>query len=698
MRKIKQIFEKRPSKIIFEQQANLKSTRFLYLIPMTGLIITTLIFGAIIYISSEKSTFAAPGTPAPTLITVGDPSTLQLQVLSQPLSFTGAETQASSFKSQYIAVDVTTTNPTGVTSSISSVDENTDLIPTDPSNTQRIASISSPTQASLFPQATWGYCIDACSTYQPIPKHSAPAILKNQPNRTIRDHSFHIGVKASPNLTPGIYSKDIIISAVTNYVPTTANLLNGKAFNAKIKALNTNADTEVFRRSSTPPANLATATIVSKPTSTKPVYVWYDSVSKTMLWWSDADFVYADNDSSEMFKNLNNSGNHMQLLDISGIDMSYVWNMRFMFSANAYLIKHLNLGDINTRNVNDMSYMFSVIGEVANPIAIDPIDLSKLNTSKVTTAMGMFFKSHVPTLDVSNFDMRNIQNLANMFSHLKNVSSLDVSHFNTPRLNWMGAVFMNSSRITSLDLSSWNTSSVTSMTSLFSGMSSLSSLNISNFNTSNVTDMSHMFNGAKSLTNLDLSHFDTSKVKNMYSMFQDMESLQTINLSRFNTSNVESMERMFQMTNFLTTNPPITNLDLSSFNTSKVTTMAHMFVGLANLQNLNLSSFDTRNVTNMMAMFSYTFVTHPNGVLDISSFDTSRVNNMTNMFNHMKVKTIYASPSFVTNSLSQRPSSMFMFNNYLTGGNGTTYASPNNTSNFAHIDAPGNPGYFTRKP
>lgn len=283
MRKIKQIFESVRQKLFLGSSLTLNNARFLYLIPMTGLIITTLIFGAIIYISSEKTTFAAP-----TSITVGDPSTLQLQVLSQPLSFTGTETQASSFKSQHIAVDVNTTNPTGATSSFSSVDENTDLVSTDPSNTQRIVSISSSMQASLFPQATWGYCIDTCPTYQPIPKHSTPAILKNQPNRTIRDHSFNIGMKASPNLTPGIYSKDIIISAVTNYAPTTANLLNGKAFNARIKALNTNANMEVFRRSSTPPANLATATIVSKPTSSKPVYAWYDSASKTMLWWSDA--------------------------------------------------------------------------------------------------------------------------------------------------------------------------------------------------------------------------------------------------------------------------------------------------------------------------------------------------------------------------------------------------------------------------
>lgn len=690
MRKIKQIFESVRQKLFLDSSLTLKTARFLYLIPMTGLIVTTLIFGAIIYTSSEKTTFAAP-----TSITVGDPATLQLQVLSQPLSFTGAETQASSFKSQYITVYVNTTNPTGATSSFSSVDENTDLVSTDPSNTQRITSISSPTQDSLFPQATWGYCIDTCPTYQPIPKHSAPAILKNQPFNTIKSHSFSIGMKASPNLTPGIYSKDIIISAVTNYVPTTAYLLDGKSFNAKIKALNTNADTEVFRRSSTPPPNLATATVVSKANSSKPAYVWYDSASKTIFWWSEADHIYADNDSSEMFKNLNNSGNHMQLVDVSGIDMRFVGYMNYMFSSNGYLIKHINLGDINTRNAHKMNYMFSVMGTVSNPIAIDPIDLSKLNTGGVTEMLGMFRGSYVPTLDVSHFDMRSVENIAQMFSDLKNVTTLDVSHFNTPRLNWMGAVFWNSDRITSLDLSSWDTKSVTSMVYLFKGMSSLSSLNISNFNTGNVTTMANMFDGTKSLINLDLSHFDTNKVESMSSMFQDMESLQTINLSGFNTSNVKYMDRMFFMT---TANPPITNLDLSSFNTSKVTTMERMFVGLANLQNLNVSSFDTRNVTNMEAMFYYTFVTHPNEVLDISNFNTSRVNKMNGMFNYMKVRTIYASPNFVTSSLIHQPSNIFMDNNYLTGGNGTTYTWPNYTSNFAHIDAPGNPGYFTQKP
>ena len=145
--------------------------------------------------------------------------------------------------------------------------------------------------------------------------------------------------------------------------------------------------------------------------------------------------------------------------------------------------------------------------------------------------------------------------------------------------------------------------------------------------------------------------------------------------------------------------PPITDLDLSSFNTSRVTDMGDMFAGLAYLQNLNVSSFDTRNVESMESMFNQAFVYNQNDTqLDISNFDTHNLRRADNMFNEMKVKTIYASPNFVTDNLTLNPANIFMNNTNLTGGNGTQYISPNNSSQYAHIDAPGSPGYFTQKP
>ena len=103
----------------------------------------------------------------------------------------------------------------------------------------------------------------------------------------------------------------------------------------------------------------------------------------------------------------------------------------------------------------------------------------------------------------------------------------------------------------------------------------------------------------------------------------------------------------------------------------------------------------------MSSMFSQSFMNPANGILDISNFDTRNVNDMTDMFALSKLKTIYASPSFVTTAITVSlltPNKPFMNNTNLVGGNGTHYISPNNSSQYAHIDAPGNPGYFTQKP
>ena len=53
--------------------------------------------------------------------------------------------------------------------------------------------------------------------------------------------------------------------------------------------------------------------------------------------------------------------------------------------------------------------------------------------------------------------------------------------------------------LTSLDLSNFNTINVNNMGVMFSYCSSLTSLGLSNFNTNNVTNMSYMFSGCSSL-------------------------------------------------------------------------------------------------------------------------------------------------------------------------------------------------------
>ena len=173
------------------------------------------------------------------------------------------------------------------------------------------------------------------------------------------------------------------------------------------------------------------------------------------------------------------------------------------------------------------------------------------------------YRQKLTSLDVSNLDTSKVTDMSYMLAG-SGFTSLDLSNFNTSNVTNMQQMFSNSYSLTSLDISNFNTSKVTNMLGMFKDNFSLTTLNLSNFNTSNVTNMGSMFNGCVKLTTLNLSNFNTSKVTNMNSMFSGCEKLTTLNLSNFNTSNVTNMNSMFngciELSSSITImNPTITN-------------------------------------------------------------------------------------------------------------------------------------------
>ena len=613
--------------------------------------------------------------------------------------FNQAENAASAFKEDFAVVQYSTNNVTGFTAYVSSIDEDTNLNHVDSSVTQKITSITAPGGAATFSSKNWGYLANQTTTsatsFNPIPKASQPDQALNIGLSETAKFFLHFGVKTGSDLPSGTYSKKILVTAITNYVPTSATFIPGPDVNNAIRNANIGHDVEFFKKSNVAPANLATATVVSTADSDVPIYLWYDQPQKTIFWWSNADTVYANEDSNLMLANINDNATLMQLIDMRGINTSRVKNMHHMFWTKDGLTKHINLDEFDTSNVEDMGYMFSTPYENNSTTAIDPIDFSRFDTRNLKIMPGMFAGSHLPSIDIRNFNTSNVTNMEHLFNGLKKVTDLDLSGLDVKRVNNIGSLFARNPGLISLNLSNWQLDSVHDMSYMFTQLYDLKTLNLTGFTTKNVVDMNHMFNGCQHLTSLDLSSFDTSQVTNMSTMFKDMGSLNNINLSSFNTSNVTDMSEMFSMT---IVNPPISNLDLSSFDTSNVTDMHGMFQGMAHLSNLNLQSFDTRNVTNMKAMFYWAFMDPENSTLDLSSFDTRNVTDMGGMFFYSKLKTIYASPSFVTTSVTISPNDPFMSNPNLTGANGTTWDWSKRDRVYARIDTPGNPGFFTSKP
>ena len=131
-------------------------------------------------------------------------------------------------------------------------------------------------------------------------------------------------------------------------------------------------------------------------------------------------------------------------------------------------------------------------------------------------------------LDLSGLDTSRVTNMGDMFFACSSLRSLDLSGWDTSRAQYMGDMFLGCSSLASLDLSGWDTSRVTDMWGMFSGCTSLPFLDLSGWDTSQVGSMGAMFSGCSSLSSLDLSGWDTSRVERMWGMFWSCPSLSSL--------------------------------------------------------------------------------------------------------------------------------------------------------------------------
>ena len=486
--------------------------------------------------------------------------------------FNQSELSSSAFKTNNVTVNIQTDNATGATTYISSVDEATSLVHSNSGVSDNIASISSPLLSTAFSDKTWGYRVGSLATtaFNPIPKASAPAEILNTTSATPASNNLNIdfGVKVSPNLSSGAYSKQIVFTAVTNQVPTHAMFIPGPNFNATLNAINPGKDAKNFKKSNTPPANLWQATIVSTADSTRPIYMWYNPADLTVYWWSDADNVYMNQDASKMFMKATSTSINLASVDLDGINTVMTKNMSAMFQ-DVSALQHINFANINTSSVEDLSYMF-------------------MNATALTS------------LNLSGWDVRNNTTLYKIFQGCTGITHIDVSGWKNDKILTMDSLFRSLPLLRSINLAGFTTNNVESMTGMFAYTSVLN-LDLSSFNTSKVKDMSAMFMFNSLMTDLDLSSFNTSKVKNMEGMFSTMTRLKNLNISSFNTSEVENMRAMFN------NDRELSNFSVLSFDTRKVKWMTSMFGGVMKNQGsgvIDISSFSTEGRPYIEGMFT----------------------------------------------------------------------------------------------
>ena len=259
------------------------------------------------------------------------------------------------------------------------------------------------------------------------------------------------------------------------------------------------------------------------------------------------------------------------------------------------------------------------------------------DTSRIKSMQFMFtYNKNLTTLDVSMFNVSNVEYMNNMFWACTNATSINVSGWDVSNVKIMYKLFYECYKLTSLDIANWNTSKVTNMTYAFSFCQALQTLAVDDWDVSNVTTLEYMFYGCSNLISLNISKWKVGNVTSFLGMFGRCFNLVTLDPSRWDVSNCTIFEYMFQSC------LKLTSLDLSEWNTKNAISTYAMFHACTALQSLDVSNWNTENITNAQYMFYQCSALNS---LDISNWNTKNITNMYRMFSNCSSLT---SPVYIT--------------------------------------------------
>lgn len=310
-----------------------------------------------------------------------------------------------------------------------------------------------------------------------------------------------------------------------------------------------------------------------------------------------------------------------EIIGIENWDTSSATNMSSMFALCGNLTS-LNISNWKTSQVVDMSSMLYGIH------ITEPLNLNKWDVSKVNTMLNMFRASRYTSIDISSWDTSNIAIFETMFMQCKATELKLPSKFVRSIEGKLTNIYrmFNQSSVTSLDVTEWDIQNVENLTGVFMMCTNLTEIKgIENWNTSKVTSMNQLFYQCKKITSLNISGWDTGQVTNMGGMFDTCESLASLDLSDWDTSKVTTMNGLFA--NCLV----LTSLNVSGWDTSSVTTMDAVFYGVRAITSLDLSDWNVQNVTNFKNFFynqGYALISL-NSMMNISaSLDLTPTSNL----------------------------------------------------------------------
>ena len=218
-------------------------------------------------------------------------------------------------------------------------------------------------------------------------------------------------------------------------------------------------------------------------------------------------------------------------INLTNLDTRKVTDMGYMFNKCKKLEK-INLpSSFNTENVKNMEFMFhhcEKLEEITFP--------TSFKTDNVIKMKAMFGKcSKLKKLDLRNFNTKNVNNMSYMFDNCYDIEEIliDPKIYQTNQVTDMGQMFKKCYNLRNIDLSFLDIEKVKYLCFMFSECLKLINIDLSklNFKDGNEIDMTYMFNNCCNLQKIDLSSFKIPNDEKIINMFNGLKNIEKIKVN-----------------------------------------------------------------------------------------------------------------------------------------------------------------------
>ena len=232
---------------------------------------------------------------------------------------------------------------------------------------------------------------------------------------------------------------------------------------------------------------------------------------------------------------------YLKDINLSHLNTSNVIDMSYMFNKCKKLKNISFPNSFNIQQVEDMSFMFNHCYELSS-VAF-PSSLGKNKIKNISYLFSNCYK--LTNIDLRNLFTENVQDMSFMFENCVNLETLllNPEKFITKNVNIMSNMFNNCYKLKNVDLTSFDDENVKFTNNMFNGCNQLEEIDLSKMKINEKANIAHMFSECENLKKINLSSFCITNKNTMNDMFDNLKSIEKIIV---NKNNINDFKKNFK--------------------------------------------------------------------------------------------------------------------------------------------------------